>query len=109
MTCCNIGYDMPLVISILWIITSLTYSSIFDNGPSYLSDLLNLYVPTRQLRSSSDDRRLTVPRFKSSQGEKSFKFQAPLVWNALPHDLRHSVSYASFKSNLKTHLFSCDS
>ena len=33
------------------------------NGPSYLSDLLKFYIPSRQLRSSSDTLLLRIPSF----------------------------------------------
>jgi ATP-dependent Clp protease ATP-binding subunit ClpX len=34
-----------------------------------------------------------------------YPYQAPVLWNQLPHSLRHSPSLSSFKTNLKTHLF----
>ena len=104
----------PLLHSLHWLsvsnrisykISSITYSSLYDNGPAYLSNLLTTYTPTRQLRSSDDNRRLVVPRCRTLQGEKSFSFQAPSKWNDLPLRLRHSESYPSFKANLKTYLF----
>ena len=41
-----------------------------------------------------------------SSGQPAFFCQVPLLWNNLPYSLRHSSSVASFKSALKTHLFS---
>ena len=49
---------------------------------------------------------LTPRRVKCSFGEKAFATCAPLLWNALPSNVRNAKSLESFKSGLKTHLFS---
>ena len=88
-------------------VSSLTLSSLYHIGPLYLSDKLQIYTPSRHLRSSLDDRQLRPPRFRTSTyGERSFSFQAPKTWSGLPVTLRHTDSLSSFKSGLKTHLFS---
>ena len=78
----------------------------FDGSlPQYLSSRLDIYQPSRSLRSSND-RLLRVPRWKlKSFGYRSFSYQGPVVWNSLPIDLKLSSSLSSFKSRLKTHLF----
>ena len=76
------------------------------SAPSYFSDLLTVYTPSRTLRSSSDSRLLSVPKTKTvTYGKRSFSFAAPSLWNSLPYHLRHSSSLASFKRSLKTYLF----
>ena len=66
---------------------------------------LDIYQPSRSLRSSND-RLLRVPRWKlKSFGYRSFSYQGPVVWNSLPTDLKLSSSLSSFKSRLKTLLF----
>ena len=73
--------------------------------PQYLSSRLDVYQPSRSLRSSND-RLLRVPRWKlKSFGYRSFSYQGPVVWNSLPTDFKLSSSLSSFKSRLKTHLF----
>ena len=86
-------------------IATLAYQH-FDNSlASSLSSTLKTYVPTRNLRSSSE-KLLHRPRFNlNSAGGRSFAVAAPTIWNALPCKLRDSKSLSSFKSNLKTHLF----
>ena len=97
---------LPVEQRIKYKLLLLTYKCLTNQGPSYLSDLLDLYVPTRQLRSSSDSRLLRFPSYKlKTVGFRSFSRQAPILWNALPFSLRHSVSISSFKTALKTHLF----
>ena len=108
----------PILKSLHWLsvpsrisykISSITYSSMFDSGPTYLSDILDVYVPTRTLRSSTDDRTLIVPRTNLVKyGERSFSVQAPRNWNKLPANVRHCPSLSSFKTSLKTHLFSIE-
>ena len=85
---------------------SLCFKSLDSSCPQYLSDLLHLYTPSRQLRSSSDTRLFRIPSVRTkTYGQRAFAYQAPSVWNELPHSLRHSPSLQSFKTNLKTHLF----
>ena len=106
----------PLLSSLHWLpvnsrihykICSLTYTSLFDSGPTYLSDRLQIYSPPRLLRSSSDSRILSMPPPYNTKsfGLRRFSQQSPLSWNSLPHNVRHSESPQSFRSSLKTHLF----
>ena len=53
-----------------------------------LSELLHLYTPSRQLRSSTDTRVFRIPSFRTKSCGQ-----------------RHSTSVSSFKSSLKTFLF----
>ena len=97
---------LPISSRIQYKVCSLTFSSLFDSGPIYLSDLLQLYSPTRQLRSSNDTRILSKPSFNTkSFGSRRFSHQSPLLWNSLPFKVRHSNTHLSFRSSLKTHLF----
>ena len=106
----------PLLHSLHWLpiserinykLSALSFAVITGLAPGYLSDLLHLYTPSRLLRSSSDTRFLQLPLVKTvSYGERTFSFQAPSAWNALPTSLRHIESLSAFKSGLKTHLFS---
>ena len=77
-----------------------------NDGPLYLSDLLRLYIPSRQLRFSSDTRLLRIPSFRlKSFWQRNFSYQASVLWNSLRIPLRHSNSTLAFNSALKTHLF----
>lgn len=71
----------------------------------YLSNLLCAHEPPRTLRSSRE-KRLVLPKVQlKSAGERSFRFAAPSVWNALPTNLRDLPSLLQFKTGLKTYLF----
>ena len=76
-------------------------------SPPDLSDLLELYIPSRTLRSSAEHRIFRIPnRRKKCQDQCTFSFTGPSVWNNLPFDVRHAQTLSSFKSQLKTRLFS---
>ena len=73
--------------------------------PRYIIDLLYVYVPKRNLRSSSD-RKLVVPTYNlETYGRRSFRVSAPILWNSLPQNIRLCDSIGTFKRELKTHLF----
>ena len=97
---------LPVQERIAYKIATLCYKCLNGSAPSYLSNLLTPYVPSRQLRSSSDTTKLTmtIPNLKTF-GERSFVYSAPKIWNALPQQLRESETLNIFKKNLKTHLF----
>ena len=87
-------------------LASLCFKSLNGSAPTYLSDLLHLYTPSWQLRSSADTRVFRIPSFRTkSSGHRSFSYQAPTTWNKLPTSIRHASSVSSFKSSLKTFLF----
>jgi len=82
----------------------LTFKILHGMAPSYLSDLIKYYFPVRNLRSESDIL-LEVPKCKSSSSSRAFAFAAPTLWNSLPYEIRTCTSIDSFKSKLKTFLF----
>lgn len=72
--------------------------------PSYVSNLIEVRVPPRQLRSSTFVQLLPRRSYRKS-GEQVFQSIAPSLWNALPPDIRDSSSIESFRRRLKTYLF----
>ena len=83
----------------------LAYRHFEGTLPTYLSDVLCIYQPSRSLRSSNE-KLLKVPRRSlKSAGERSFSFMAPSVWNSLPVSVRNKSNLTQFKSALKTHFF----
>ena len=88
-------------------ISTVCFNIISGSAPPYLSELVQLYTPSRNLRSSSDSRIFRVPiRHMKTQGQRAFSYYGPVVWNTLPFHIRHAQTLASFKSLLKTYLFS---
>ena len=76
-------------------------------APPYLSELLHLYSPSHSFCSASDTQIFRVPRVcRRTLGERSFQYIGLVIWNSLSFSVRHATSLSSFKSKLKTHLFS---
>ncbi len=75
-------------------------------GPTYIADMLTEYKPNRPLRSLGSSQ-LETPRVHTKQGESAFSYYAARSWNQLPEEIRCAKTLATFKSRLKTHLFSC--
>ena len=108
---------LPIICALYWLSVEtrvqytafLLTSKSLNNQPSCRSDLIQLYVPSRQLRSPADTRllRLSSAHHKSS-GRHAFFYQLPLLWDNQPYSLRHSSSTALFRSFLRTHLFSSE-
>uniref|UniRef100_A0A8K9XV18 Reverse transcriptase domain-containing protein n=1 Tax=Oncorhynchus mykiss TaxID=8022 RepID=A0A8K9XV18_ONCMY len=79
----------------------LTYKALHGVAPTYLSDLVLAYIPTRTLWSQ-DAGLLIVPTIsKQTAGGRAFSYRAPFLWNGLP---THADSVSTFKSLLKTHV-----
>ena len=74
-------------------------------APSYLSDMIKVYVPTRSLRSSSDPLKVVINTTRRRIGETSFDQFAPRQWNNLSLSIRSSPNIDIFKRSLKTCLF----
>ena len=100
---------LPVLDRIIFKILLLTYKVRHDMAPMYLCELLHSYVPTRTLRSSSQDLLQTPSCRTKTYGERAFSIIAPKLWNDLPYEIRHAPSINQFKNSLKTHIFhSCD-
>ena len=96
------SFVLPVKSRILYKFLLLTFKSLNNEVASYLSDLIQLYVPSRQLyvpscqlRSSADtpipSSSIRSPQVFWSTHLLLF-YQAPLLWNNLPCSLRHSSS-----------------
>ena len=71
-----------------------------------MRDLVEVYVPTKNLRSASAATTLVPQKCRLvSYCDRSFKVAAAKLWNSLPDNLKKDSSLNSFKRALKTHLF----
>ena len=70
-----------------------------------LRDLLTIYNPSRNLRSSSHHL-LSVGYMRTVPSTRCYKHSAATNWNYLPHDITDCSSVSVFKRKLKSHLFS---
>ena len=81
----------PLLHSLHWLpisdrinykLSTFTFSAVCGTGPEYLSELIHVYTPSRQLRSSSNTRKLRIPHVRTkTYGQRPFSFQSPTNWN----------------------------
>ena len=105
----------PLLFDLHWLpvkqrihykICLLCYKALNNSAPCYIKDILTVYTPARDLRSSSDKTIFTKPKPKlKAYGERAFSFYGPHVWNDLPFSIRNCPDIHSFKKSLKHHLF----
>ena len=96
---------LPVQTRIKYKIAVLCFKCVHGYAPSYLVDLVGMYVPTCSLRSGNKAL-LSVPCKPSRKdGHRTFVQCAPVVWNALPLSIREASSISQFKTLLKTHLF----
>jgi len=70
-----------------------------------LRDLLTIYNPSRNLRSSSHHL-LSVGYMRTVSSSRCYKHSAAINSNALPYDIRDCSFVSVFKRKLKSHLFS---
>jgi hypothetical protein len=97
---------LPVKQRIEFKVACVVYKCIHGSAPKYLCELLNPYIPARNLRSGSQHL-LCQPRANTCKyGDRSFSVAAPKLWNTLPDHVRASEKYEYFKRHLKTHLFS---
>ena len=96
---------LPISFRIDYKIATITFKCLHGLSPQYLSDLVEIYTPSRTLRSASQHLlKSKTTKFKTL-GDRSFSHTAPLVWNSLPQSLRCETSFEIFKKNLKTFYF----
>lgn len=95
---------LPITERIQFKVALITHKVIHTQQPKYLADIVSIYRPTRELRSSSQQR-LSGHNTLTKTGERSFSYTSSQIWNGLPLDLRAEGCTRTFKSKLKTHLF----
>ena len=97
--CRKQNHISPLLMSLHWLpinarieykLSVICHSFFLGFSPTYLSDLLLVYTPKRNLHSSSNNRILCIPKLRTRTfGHRSFSFAAPTIWNSLTSELRH--------------------
>ena len=99
---------LPIRKRVLFKMLLIVYKSLTFQSPDYIFDILVPYAPSRPLRSSNKHL-LQIPHIsrksKLFYGSRAFSIAAPTEWNSLPDLVRNASNVQSFKSLLKTHLF----
>ena len=95
---------LPVEKRIIFRILVHTFKALQGQAPKYICDMVNMYEPSRNLRSSSQ-LLLVENRVKSKYGLRAFENNSTFLWNQLPLSIRSSSSICIFKKSLKTFLF----
>ena len=66
---------------------------------------LEMYQPSRTLRSASHSLRCPQKAKTENCGCRALSFVAPKSWNSLPEDIKNAKTVICFKNKLQTHLF----
>uniref|UniRef100_A0A8C6M8E0 Reverse transcriptase domain-containing protein n=1 Tax=Nothobranchius furzeri TaxID=105023 RepID=A0A8C6M8E0_NOTFU len=99
-------YWLPDFYHIRFKVILFVFKALNSGAPKYLSEIIHQHVPVRSLRSANQIL-LTVPRYSlKSRGSHAFSVLGPSLWNELPADIKQAKSLETFKTRLKTHLFS---
>ena len=90
---------LPVSERICYKIAVLTFKCLNGLAPAYLAELVALHKPSRDLRSGHQHL-MEVPRPRLERyGGRSFAAAAPLIWNALPLNVRAVSSLSEFVSS----------
>ena len=81
----------------------LVFKCLHNQAPQLLASLLTLISSGRHARSNALVTNSFYPA--TSVGKRAFVYFAPRLWNALPASIREIELLSTFKSTLKTYLF----
>ena len=96
---------LPVEYRAMYKVLLYTYKALHGLAPQYISELVEMYVPARPLRSATQSL-LRVPKSRTATyGSRSFRVSAPQLWNQLPDHVKQAPSLVTFKKQLKTCLF----
>ena len=85
----------PLHVRRLKLMACEVYKIVNDLSPQYISDLVNSKVSPYDFRG---EKKADIPRVKSTRyGLRSFRSEAPRIWNRLPNNLHDAESYPQFR------------
>jgi len=97
---------LPVSCRIEYKMLTLVYKALHGQSPGYISDMLEMYTPTRLLRSQQDATLFVVPKTRTATyGDRSFASAAPRLWNGLPLNVQDCATLQMFKKSLKTFYF----
>jgi len=96
---------LPVYYRISYKLSLLTWKALHTAEPSYLSELISPYTPTRTLRSVNTGLLVLPTGVTSHFASRSFSVSSPSVWNSLPAHVRSIDNLFTFKRHLKSYLF----
>ena len=96
---------LPVSARIEFNVVTMTFKCLHGMAPKYVTELLDIYNPPRDLRFAMELILCERRSILKSAGDNSFSIVAPKLFNSIPNDLREITSLTTFKSKLKTFLF----
>ena len=96
---------LPVYYRISYKLSLLTWKALHTAEPSYLSELISPYAPTRTLRSVNTGLLVLPTGVTSHFASLSFPVSSPSVWNSLPAHVHSIDNLSTVKRHLKSHLF----
>ena len=96
---------LPVKHRIIFKVLLMTFKIINGCAPEYLSDLLEIYAPTRSLRSATQRFLAVTKSSTSTYGDRAFSVAAPKLWKSPPASIRITSSLDALKRKTKTYLF----
>jgi hypothetical protein len=97
---------LPVEYRVEYKIFTFTYKSLDDQSPAYIKDMIDVYIPARNLRSQINSVTLVVLKSRTVRyGDRWFQTAVAKLRNALPPGIKDCNTMPSFKRALKTHYF----
>ena len=89
----------PLHVRRMKLMACEVFKIVNDLSPKYINDLVNIKNSSYNFRS---EKKAEVPGVNSTRyGLRSFRSEAPRIWNSLPNELRVAESYTQFRRLLQ--------
>ena len=88
---------------------ALVYKCLNGNGPAYLADIFQRVTDVKSrrcLRPSSSSTLIVPVTRRAILGDRAFPVVETRAWNTLPEYVTSAPTFASFRTSMKTHLFS---
>jgi exonuclease III len=95
---------LPVKQRIMFKVLIFIFRCIHSTAPSYLSKLIVIAQPKYETRSA-DHITLEYKTPRNNYSERSFSTYGPMLFNALPSNIREITDFDYFKSAVKTYLF----
>jgi hypothetical protein len=95
---------LPVAARIDFKVLMFVFKCVSNCGPQYLCDILTRYTQPRLLRSNQMTL-LNIPLINNRYANQCFSVYGPKLWNVLPNELQQTTDFNTFKSMLKTYLF----
>lgn len=95
----NISNTQPLHVRRIKLMASEVYKIVYGISPNYIQDLVTIKESPYNFRN---EKTAEVPRVNTTRyGLRSFRSEAPRIWNSLPNNVRLAESYPQFRRLLQ--------